>query len=95
MDDLTQQTVWIHFHFSIKTSSGQQREVKGFLPIGPSRQSSHKCLKSNVLQKNQSSSSSNPPGLHLPEIHSPSDGVEREPEVPPSWKGIYELPPHL
>ena len=38
MDDLTQQTVWIHFHFSnqnLTFSSGQQREVKGFLPIDP------------------------------------------------------------
>ena len=49
------------FNQNLTLSSGQQREVKGFLPIGPSRQSSHKCLKSNVLQKNKSSSSTSPP----------------------------------
>ena len=56
MDDLTQQTVWIHFHFSnqnltfsIRTTTRSQR----LLANRPSRQLSHKCLKSKVLQKNK------------------------------------------
>ena len=64
MDDLTQQTVWIHFHFSnqnltfsIRTTTRSQR----LLANRPSRQLSHKCLKSKVLQKNKSSSSTSPP----------------------------------
>ena len=64
MDNLTQQTVWIHFHFSnqnltfsIRTTTRSQR----LLANRPSRQLSHKCLKSKVLQKNKSSSSTSPP----------------------------------
>ena len=39
------------FNQNLTRSSGQQREVKGFLPVGPSRQLSHKCLKSKSCRK--------------------------------------------
>ena len=35
--------------------------------------------------------SSNPPGLHLPVLHSPSVVVERKPGGPPSWKDISRI----
>ena len=66
MDDLTQQTVWNHFHFSIKTwlfHKTQMFEIKRLVE------------KLKFLLH----FSSKPPRLHLSEIHSPSDDVGREP----------------